>query len=264
MTRDSKNDILIYILEVRTINYKNRFIEKEYEILKEKRNFDYEKFLEYLNEIGYFIKPASINHHLNKDEGLIIHSYHVLRELIPLNKQMSLGIPVDSMIIEGLFHDLEKCFAYTEERQKTLTTGKENYLKSLYEKNRSLATKYNIDEELKYSNDDASILIDWFQKNKDVKPDLPRWNYNNEKELPLPHAEMSIVLLQKFIDLKEREILAIRYHMSAYEPGILEDKNKRRLFNRAAELYPDVKALQLADQKATFREDWQEKQEQNK
>ena len=172
---------------------------------------------------------------------------------------MKLNIPSDTLIIEGLFHDLDKCFAYTRDRQKTLTTGKENYLKSLYEKNISLATKYNIDEELKYSNDDASILIDWFQKGKDVKPDLSVWNYNKEKDLPLGHAELSIITLQKFFDLKEREILSIRYHMSVFEPGLLENRSKMNLLNRATELYPDIKALQLADQKATFKEEWQEK-----
>jgi len=242
---------------VKKIKYKERFLTKEFEKLKEKRQFDVNGFLNYLETIGFFVKPASINHHLNIDQGLLIHSYNVLRELMYLNKEMKLNIPIDSLIIEGLFHDLDKCFSYTEERQKTLTTGKENYLKSLYEKNLSLATKHDIDEELKYSNDDASVLIDWFQKKEDVKPDLPRWNYNNEKDLPLGHAELSIVTLQKFLNLKEREILSIRYHMSVFEAGVLE--NKMRLFNRASELYPDVKALQLADQKATFKEDWIEK-----
>jgi hypothetical protein len=227
-------------MEVIYIKYKERFLQKDYKILKEKRDFDSEKFLSFLEEKEYFEKPASIYY---------------------LNKDLELNIPYDTLIIEGLFHDLDKCFSYTKNRQKTLTTGKENYLKSLYEKNLSLATKYNIDEELKYSNDDASVLIDWFQKGNDVKPDLSVWNYNNEKDLPIGHAELSIIKLQEFFKLKEREILSIRYHMSVFEPGLLDNRSKMNLLNRATELYPDIKALQLADQKATFKEDWQEKKQ---
>jgi hypothetical protein len=248
-------------MEVIYIKYKERFLQKDYKILKEKRDFDSEKFLSFLEEKEYFEKPASINHHLNVDQGLLIHSYNVYKELYYLNKELELNIPYDTLIIEGLFHDLDKCFSYTKNRQKTLTTGKENYLKSLYEKNLSLATKYNIDEELKYSNDDASVLIDWFQKGNDVKPDLSVWNYNNEKDLPIGHAELSIIKLQEFFKLKEREILSIRYHMSVFEPGLLDNRSKMNLLNRATELYPDIKALQLADQKATFKEDWQEKKQ---
>lgn len=38
--------------------------------------------------------------------------------------------------------------------------------------------------------------------------------------MPYGHGEGSVIRLQKFIKLEEREILAIRYHMGAYAPGM--------------------------------------------
>lgn len=65
-------------------------------------------------------------------------------------------------------------------------------------------------------------------------------------EIPLGHGEKSVMLLQQFIKLSRLEMLAIRWHMGAYEEGAL-----RNGLNEASEYHPCVRAMQIADQMAT-------------
>lgn len=65
-------------------------------------------------------------------------------------------------------------------------------------------------------------------------------------EMPLGHGEKSVMLLQQFIKLSRLEMLAIRWHMGAYEEGAL-----RNGLNNASEYHPCVRAMQIADQMAT-------------
>lgn len=66
-----------------------------------------------LDSIGYFIMPASINHHGNYEGGLFDHSYEVAKELINLTIKLNLQWERKcSPYIVGLFHDLCKCQNY--------------------------------------------------------------------------------------------------------------------------------------------------------
>ena len=100
----------------------------------------------------------------------------------------------------------------------------------------------------------ASELIDWLKNRSEEKPPefKENWTYA-EDNFPFGHGEKSVSILQDFIKLEEREKLAIRYHMSSWEDGVLNG-GKSRDFNRAKELYPDVQLLQMADYEATFAE----------
>lgn len=44
------------------------------------------------------------------------------------------------------------------------------------------------------------------------------WVVNDK--FPVGHGEKSVILLQKFIKLEDDEILAIRWHMASFDPGI--------------------------------------------
>lgn len=74
--------------------------------------------------------------------------------------------------------------------------------------------------------------------------------YCVDDQFPIGHGEKSVILIQKFIDLKEEEIAAIRWHMGAYEP-----KDNYTYLNKAFEKYPLALYLHIADLKATYKDE---------
>lgn len=85
---------------------------------------------------------------------------------------------------------------------------------------------------------------------KNVKQD-GKWvkesYYSVSDQLPIGHGEKSVMLIQKFIELTEEEIVAIRWHMGAFEP-----KENYALLNQAFNKYPLALYLHIADLKATY------------
>lgn len=230
---------------------KDKFIQD----LKKTNKKGIEALLDYLEEIDFYKKPASIRHHLNVTGGLIEHTENVKREYLKLNQETGAGIPWENIIIQASLHDLEKCFAYTSEMQHTITQGQNNFLRSLVRDNMDLYNTYGLDKyvedkEFIISKEYASDLIKWFKDGRNVAPPDIRsdWNYN-EENLPLNHSMRSVIEALKFIELEERDILAITYHMGPYGPF---DERKR---SKAEELYSDVRLLHLADSIATKKED---------
>lgn len=68
--------------------------------------------LEYLENIGYFISPASTLFHGAYKGGLVNHSLQVLKYFESVNKKYNLNLLSDDVIICSLFHDVCKCGAY--------------------------------------------------------------------------------------------------------------------------------------------------------
>jgi hypothetical protein len=68
-----------------------------------------------------------------------------------------------------------------------------------------------------------------------------------EDSLPFGHGEKSVYLLQKYIELTDEEALTIRWHM-----GFTEPKEVWTHMREAADLYPVVMALNIADLEAAF------------
>ncbi len=66
---------------------------------------------------------------------------------------------------------------------------------------------------------------------------------------PMGHGEKSVVILQGFIQLSEYEMLAIRWHLGAWDHGIHGYPGKYQ-FSAALVNYPSVGALIIADQMA--------------
>jgi len=217
-----------------------------------------EELVLYLEEIDFYDKPASIRHHLNVTGGLLEHTENVKKEYLKLNQEIKAGIPWENIIIQASIHDLEKCFAYTSEMQHTITEGQNNFLRSLVRDNMDLYNTYGLDKyvenkEFIISKEYASDLIKWFKDGRNIAPPDVRsdWNYN-ENNLPLNHSMRAILEASNFIELEQRDVLAITYHMGPYGPF---DERKR---SKAEELYPDVRLLHLADSIATKKEDIEE------
>jgi hypothetical protein len=137
-----------------------------------------ERLITYLeNESDYFTAPASTKYHNNFVGGLAEHSYKVMEILNQKNQQFNLNIPLDSIIICGLLHDLCKCNFYVK-------------------------GKKNVKEGKKPDGRD-----NWVEKEV--------WEIDDQ--LPLGHGSKSIIILQRFIPMSEFEVLAINFHMGIPE-----------------------------------------------
>lgn len=85
---------------------------KEFESYRElvvSRREQFDKFIEILNErSNYFDSPASPRYHCNWEHGLLEHSLNVVRNALRIKQVLAPGIPDESCVICGLFHDLGK------------------------------------------------------------------------------------------------------------------------------------------------------------
>lgn len=71
------------------------------------------KLFDYIENRGFTELPASLNHHLSGQGGLLIHSVNVAKSLIELTEKLNLKWErPESPIIIGLLHDLCKLEFY--------------------------------------------------------------------------------------------------------------------------------------------------------
>lgn len=75
-----------------------------------------DKFMNYLENDGFFTAPASTKYHGAYEGGLYDHSEAVARTLIDLTEKNNLiWINPESPFVIGMFHDLCKCDQYVQE-----------------------------------------------------------------------------------------------------------------------------------------------------
>ena len=73
-----------------------------------------ENLLAWLESTDFFVAPASAGHHLAIEGGLSEHSLSMYKTFRRLNKGFNIGLPIDSMIISGLLHDVCKINTYVK------------------------------------------------------------------------------------------------------------------------------------------------------
>ena len=163
-----------------------------------------------LGKLGFFEAPASTKFHMSRPEGLLEHSMNVCRvalrireEMIDMRPELADKLPVDSVIIASLLHDVCKADVY----KPTIT----------------------------------------YKKNNEGKWDkLPGYevDYSN---MPLGHGEKSVIMLQMWgLKLTLDEILAIRWHMTAWDLAFQSPEQKANL-NMARKTAPLCTVIQTAD-----------------
>lgn len=163
-----------------------------------------------LGKLGFFEAPASTKFHMSRPEGLLEHSMNVCRvalrireEMIEMRPELADKLPVDSVIIASLLHDVCKSDIY----KPTIT----------------------------------------YKKNDEGKWDkLPGYevDYSN---MPLGHGEKSVIMLQMWgLKLTLDEILAIRWHMTAWDLAFQSPEQKANL-NMARKTVPLCTVIQTAD-----------------
>lgn len=163
-----------------------------------------------LEELGFFQAPASSKFHLNHEGGLLEHSLNVCKVGLMLREQML-----------ALKPDLEE----------------------------SLNKESVIIASLLHDICKADIYQKCIRKRKDR---LGQWVDYETYELdysdfPLGHGEKSvIVLLRMGLDLSDDEIMAIRWHMSAWDLPF-QSPDLKANFDTAKRLCPLCSLIQAAD-----------------
>ncbi len=169
-----------------------------------------EEVLLQLKKIGFFEAPASTVFHLNRKGGLVSHSLSVysvackLREaMLVLKPELETSLPMDSLIVTTLLHDVCKAEIYKIEK------------------------KWRKDDNNKWESFDAYGV-----------------DYSN---FPLGHGEKSVIrLLQWGLQLTDDEIIAIRWHMHAWDLPFQSPEAKSN-FNEAGKKSPLLSILQSSD-----------------
>lgn len=169
-----------------------------------------ENAIKHLDQLGFFDAPASTKFHLNVKGGLMEHSWNVcnvalmLREqMISMKPELADKLPVESVIIASLLHDVCKSNIYKE----TLLNRKND--QGYWEK----VPGYEVD-------------------------------YTG---LPLGHGEKSVIMLLTLgLKLTKDEMLAIRWHMTAWELAFQSPEQKANL-QKAREIAPLCVIVQCAD-----------------
>ena len=158
--------------------------------------------MEFLTYEGFFMAPASKRFHGAYEGGLYDHSSAVANRLIELTEKNDLAWQRnESPFIVGMFHDLCKYDQYVK--------ADGAFLK------------------------DADVCVTG-------DPSLYHYEYNDNALLK-GHGSKSVMILSRFINLTEEEMLCIRYHMGAFE------KDEWKEFNMAISKYPNVLWTHMAD-----------------
>ena len=183
------------------------------ELLRSTHREGVEDLLEGLENMGFFTAPASANHHLNTEGGLVQHSLNTCKAALMVWEGMAAIEPGlekeverEGVIIASLLHDVCKSDIYfrTVKKKKTAI--------GTWEDNEGYKVSY--------------------------------------KNFPMGHGEKSVILLLcNGIALSDDEMLAIRWHMGAW--GInMNSYEDQRCFDTSQKLYPLVTIIQVADKLA--------------
>ena len=188
------------------MDYKKEFIE----LLKTTNRQGIDDLVEELEDLGFFKAPASTKFHLNEDGGLVQHSLNVCKAALSMRKSM---IELDDSLLEALPKDSVIIASLLHDTCK------------------------------------ADIYKPTMKKEKNrfgMWCDVPGYDvdYSN---FPLGHGEKSvIVLLRSGFELTDDEIMAISWHMNAWDLPF-QSYDIKSNFNKAKEICPLLSLVQAAD-----------------
>lgn len=188
------------------MDYKKEFIE----LLKTTNRQGIDDLVEELEDLGFFKAPASTKFHLNEDGGLVQHSLNVCKAALSMRKSM---IDLDDSLLDALPKDSVIIASLLHDTCK------------------------------------ADIYKPTMKKEKNrfgMWCDVPGYDvdYSN---FPLGHGEKSvIVLLRSGFELTDDEIMAIRWHMNAWDLPF-QSYDIKSNFNKAKEICPLLSLVQAAD-----------------
>lgn len=167
----------------------------------------------YLEKVGFFEAPASVNRHLSREGGLLEHSLNVHRmaamlrgQMIAMRPEVEQQLPSESIVIASLLHDVCKANVYKK------------------------AKKWRKDEQNRWEQYDT------------YDTDYSRF--------PVGHGEKSVIMLLRLgLELTNDEVIAIRWHMGAWNLSFQSYEDKCNISE--ASDHPLTAVLQAADALAT-------------
>lgn len=185
---------------------KKQFQEK---LLSTKRE-GMENVIKHLERLGFFVAPASTKFHLNTKGGLMEHSWNVCKTALMLREQM---ITMKPELADKL-----------PEESVIIASLLHDVCKSNIYKDAILNRK----------NDQG-----YWEKVPGYEVDY--------SSLPLGHGEKSVIMLLTLgLKLTKDEMLAIRWHMTAWELAFQSPEQKSNL-QKAREIAPLCAIIQSAD-----------------
>lgn len=187
-------------------NLKQQFIDK---LLSTGRE-GMENVIKHLDRLGFFVAPASTRFHLNVKGGLMEHSWNVCNTALMLREQM---IQMKPSLAEKL-----------PEESVVIAALLHDVCKSNIYKETLVSRK----------NDQG-----YWEK-------VPGYDVDYSG-LPLGHGEKSVIMLLTLgLKLTKDEMLAIRWHMTAWELAFQSAEQKSNI-QKAKEIAPLCTILQTAD-----------------
>ncbi len=192
----------------------NGLKEKYIEMLRSTGKQGVEEVISYLEKVGFFAAPASIGHHLNYDGGLVEHSINVCNMALALRKNVVEMNP-----------EME---AKLPEKSIILVALLHDVCKAnIYKK----AQKWRKDGQGRWEQYDT------------YETDYSR--------MPVGHGEKSVIMLLSLgLKMSVDEIVAIRWHMGAWDLPFQSYEVKSNI-NEAADRYPLLSLIQSADNLST-------------
>lgn len=184
------------------------------------------KLMEYMESgTDFYTAPASTRFHLAREGGLLQHSLNVYDCLMdkrenPVWKDILNNIPIESLRIVSLLHDICKANFYKETTKNQKTYDRKKVMEA---------------ETWQRKHDSMGDYI-W----ETVK------TYQVDEQLPLGHGEKSVIVVQKYLRLTVNETMGIRWHM-----GFSEPKEAWNALGVAMDKYPIILAVYEADLEAT-------------
>lgn len=180
------------------------------ELLRSTKREGIEYVIEDLENLGFFKAPASTRFHLNSEGGLLQHSINVCHSALKLRE---IYIAEDDTLREALPKDSVIISALLHDVCKSdiykPCTKKQKNCFGMWEE----VPGYEVD----YSN------------------------------FPMGHGEKSVImLLLSGLEMTDAEMLAIRWHMTAWDLPF-QSADAKSNFNKAKELHPLISLIQAAD-----------------
>lgn len=197
---------------------KDRFISLLRQTDKEPANLD--SLISFLESSDFFRAPSSARYHGNYEGGLCEHSLNVYDVAVKLTQDMD--------IYAG---------AHLPEDERTNERGQEKFTESTI----IISTLLH----------DVCKTNLYKPAEKWYKNEENRWcsyqGYNKEQSFPYGHGELSVEILRSFIKLNRAEMLAIRWHMGFFDPGVLFPGETKFAFDAAIKVCPLVPVVLSAD-----------------
>lgn len=187
-------------------NMKNEFVS----LLKSTGRNGVDSVVGYLEKSGFFEAPASVQRHLSHDGGLLEHSLNVCHVALRLRETM---ISLKPDVAPGL-----------PEHSVIIASLLHDVCKSnIYRK------------------------VDKFRKNGQGRWEQYEGYDTDYSRFPVGHGEKSVIMLLRLgLELTNDEIVAIRWHMSAWTLAFQSYEDKCNI-GAASENYPLLALIQAAD-----------------